>query len=308
MTGEKRRRAKPRVVDLFSGCGGMSLGFERAGFDVVAAFDSWDPAVSCYSINFDHPIIKTDLSMVAAVLPKLKSLRPEVIIGGPPCQDFSSAGKRIEAGRADLTNSFAQIIAKLKPAAFVMENVERARLSNAYAKAKSVLTKANYQLTELLLDSSFFGVPQIRKRLFCIGILDGTDDSAVAENISAMASDHPMTVREYLGNEFGIQYYYRHPRNYSRRAVYSIDEPSATIRGVNRPVPPGYPGHPNDACKVTSSLRPLTMAERARIQTFPRSFQLVGNKSEIEQLIGNAVPVELARVVGLGLLKELRQH
>jgi DNA (cytosine-5)-methyltransferase 1 len=296
------------VVDLFSGCGGMSLGFERAGFDIVAAFDSWNPAVNCYSLNFAHPIMKTDLSKVAAVVPKLKTLRPEVIIGGPPCQDFSSAGKRMEAGRADLTNCFAQIVTKIKPAAFVMENVERARLSNAYADAKSVLVKANYRLTELLLDASFYGVPQIRKRLFCIGILNGADDSGLVKNISAMASDHPMTVREYLGNEFGVQYYYRHPRNYSRRAVYSIDEPSATIRGVNRPVPPGYPGHPNDACAVTPSLRPLTMAERARIQTFPSSFKLVGNKSEIEQPIGNAVPVELARVVGLGLLKELCQR
>jgi len=235
----------------------------------------------------------------------LKTLRPDVIIGGPPCQDFSSAGKRIEAGRADLTNSFAQIVTKIKPKAFVMENVERARLSITYAKAKSILSKSGYQLTELLLNASFFGVPQIRKRLFCIGTLNGADDCGVAENIAAMASAQPMTVREYLGEEFGVQYYYRHPRNYSRRAIYSIDEPSATIRGVNRPVPPGYPGHPNDACKVTPSLRPLTMAERARIQTFPRSFQLVGNKSEVEQLIGNAVPVELARIVGIGLLKEL---
>lgn len=293
------------MVDLFSGCGGMSLGFERAGFEVVAAFDSWDPAVNCYSINFDHPVLKTDLSKVAAVVPVLKTLRPDVIIGGPPCQDFSSAGKRIEAGRADLTNSFAQIVTKIRPKAFVMENVERARLSITYAKAKSILSKSGYQLTELLLNASFFGVPQIRKRLFCIGTLNGADDCGVAENIAAMASAQPMTVREYLGEEFGVQYYYRHPRNYSRRAIYSIDEPSATIRGVNRPVPPGYPGHPNDACKVTPSLRPLTMAERARIQTFPRSFQLVGNKSEVEQLIGNAVPVELARIVGIGLLKEL---
>jgi len=294
------------VVDLFSGCGGMSLGFERAGFEVVAAFDSWDPAVNCYSTNFNHPILKTDLSRVTSVVPELKILRPEVIIGGPPCQDFSSAGKRIEAGRADLTNSFAQIVATIKPAAFVMENVERARLSVAYAKAKSILSKSGYRITELLLDASFFGVPQIRKRLFCVGILNGADEGGIAKKVAAMASSQPMTVREYLGDEFGIEYYYRHPRNYSRRAVYSIDEPSATIRGVNRPVPPGYPGHPNDACEVTPILRPLTMAERARIQTFPRSFRLVGNKSEIEQMIGNAVPVELARVVGICLLRELR--
>ena len=60
-------------------------------------------------------------------------------------------------------------------------------------------------------------------------------------------SEKHLTIRDYLGNEFGLEYYYRHPRNYSRRAILSIDEPSPTVRGVNRPVAPGYPGHKADA-------------------------------------------------------------
>lgn len=297
--------AKQRVVDLFSGCGGMSLGFERAGFDVVAAFDHWDAAVRCYSQNFSHPVHLLDLSDVNAAVAAILPLRPDVIIGGPPCQDFSSAGKRVEMGRADLTQAFAEIVERVKPRAFVMENVERARLSVAYSRAREIYVDAGYDLHEVVLDASFFGVPQQRKRFFCIGLLD-VDVSPVVDSLLSQMRDERMTIRQYLGTEFGVSRYYRHPRNYSRRAIYSIDEPSATVRGVNRPVPPGYPGHPLDAGMVTPDLRPLTTLERARIQTFPKSFVFEGTKSDLELLIGNAVPVELARAVGLALFVALR--
>lgn len=96
-------KKKIRVVDLFSGCGGLSLGFESAGFDVVAAFDNWDPAIDVYKKNFKHPIVKKDLGDTND-LSDIKSYKPDIIIGGPPCQDFSSAGHRNEKlGRADLT-------------------------------------------------------------------------------------------------------------------------------------------------------------------------------------------------------------
>lgn len=303
MVGDSSSR--PRVVDLFSGCGGMSLGFSMAGLDVVAAFDSWDAAVRCYSQNFSHPVEKMDLNDVKAAVTAIRPLRPDVIIGGPPCQDFSSAGKRVELGRADLTHAFAKIIDRVRPKAFVMENVERARLSVAYARAREVYVAAGYNIHEVVLDASFFGVPQQRKRFFCIGLLDA-DVMPVVESLLSQASGERMTVRRYLGMEFGVSRYYRHPRNYSRRAIYSIDEPSATVRGVNRPVPPGYPGHPLDVGAVTPDLRPLTTLERARIQTFPKSFVFDGTKSELELLIGNAVPVELARAVGVALLRALR--
>lgn len=79
-----------------------------------------------------------------------------------------------------------------------------------------------------------------------------------------------MTLRDYYGDSLGFEYYYRHPRNYSRRAVFSIDEPAPTMRGVNRPVPKGYHGHPNDACPIYEGMHVLTTEERGWIQTFPR--------------------------------------
>ena len=119
-------RIRMKIVDLFAGCGGMSLGFQNAGFNIVAAFEFWDVAVECYGKNFNHPVFRVDLSDVNNAVEQIKTFAPEVIIGGPPCQDFSHAGKRIEASRASLTESYAQIIDKVRPKYFVMENVDRA--------------------------------------------------------------------------------------------------------------------------------------------------------------------------------------
>lgn len=284
------------AVDLFAGCGGLSLGFQKQGFNIVAAFEWWDAAVNCYRANFSHPVFQTDLSNVAASVKQIQPFQPDIIIGGPPCQDFSHAGKRIEAGRAVLTDAYAEIIATIKPACFVMENVDRARNSKAYSDARKTFKEAGYGLTEVVLDASLCGTPQRRKRFICFGMQGAQDGFALNAFLEGQA-EKPMTLRDYFGDTLGFEYYYRHPRNYSRRAVFSIDEPAPTMRGVNRPVPKGYPGHPNDACAVTEKLHALTTPERAMIQTFPYDFKWIGSKTDIEQMIGNAVPVNLAQYV-----------
>ena len=73
-----------RTVDLFSGCGGLSLGFQRKGFNIIAAFELWDVAAQCYRENFNHPVYEMDLSDTENVVNIIKSLNPEIIIGGPP--------------------------------------------------------------------------------------------------------------------------------------------------------------------------------------------------------------------------------
>ena len=107
-----------RTVDLFSGCGGMSLGFQSAGYNIVAAFENWPAAIECYKQNFKHPVIETDLSIVDEAIIRIKKYQPDLIIGGPPCQDFSNAGNRTEGERAELTHSFAKIITAVKPKFF----------------------------------------------------------------------------------------------------------------------------------------------------------------------------------------------
>ncbi len=284
------------VLDLFCGSGGLSLGFQKAGHTIVGAFDTWKPAIQTYNANMNHQAVSYDLSDVQGFLELVRKTSFDMIIGGPPCQDFSSAGHRQEKERANLTRSYAQIVAEAKPQFFLMENVARSRTSEAYDEARAIFIAAGYALTEVVLDASYCGVPQIRKRFFCIGALDEEEDF-MSEIIKNTLNKKRMTVRNYFGKEIDVEHYYRHPRNYNRRAIFSIDEPSATIRGVSRPIPDGYKGHHRDSAEITKTLRPLTTLERACIQTFPKNFKWVGSKTDVEQMIGNAVPVNLAKFV-----------
>jgi len=284
------------TVDLFSGCGGLSLGFQNAGFEILAAFDKWEPAVKVYRDNFNHPIYDTDLGSEEG-LEFVKSLKPQMIIGGPPCQDFSSAGKRDETlGRADLTISYANIVASTKPEWFVMENVERITKSHILKEALQIFKKAGYGISYQVLDASFCGVPQSRKRFFLVGHKHSTDNF-LNPYFNKNLSSKPMTLFDYFGKSLGVEYYYRHPRSYARRGIFSIYEPSPTIRGVNRPIPKGYTKHKGDPVEISDKVRPLTTKERSLIQTFPEDFIFSGSKTDLEQIIGNAVPVKLAEYV-----------
>ena len=285
-------------IDLFCGCGGLTRGFENAGVTIVEAYDCWADAIECYQQNFSHPGVVADISDTDNMAGRIAHLSPDIIIGGPPCQDFSQAGKRQEGERANLTESFARIVELVRPKWFVMENVDRAQKSIIYRKTREIFTKSGYGLTEELVNASAFGIPQNRRRFFCIGLL-GASDGFLSDDIFLQKNDNMITVREYfrnIGHEIDAEHYYRHPRNYARRAVFSIDEPAPTIRGVNRPVPGGYAGHEGDT-HGAQKVRPLTSRERALIQTFPPDFILPGTKTTVEQMIGNAVPVKLAEVI-----------
>lgn len=290
------------VIDFFAGCGGMSLGFQDAGANIVAAFEKWEPAAAVYEKNFLHPVFRSDLSEVGAIVAAASGLEFDTIIGGPPCQDFSQAGRRREGDRADLTISFAEIIAALMPRWFVMENVPRIQKSGVFKEAASILMEAGYGLSSAVLDASHYGVPQARKRFFLIGE-NGGADGALLPYMLGGASGEPMTVSDYLGDSLGLTDYYRHPTNYQRRGIFSIHEPSPTIRGQNRPIGPGYPGNRNDSAPIGPDIRALTAKERSLIQTFPESFHFFGTKTSMEQMIGNAVPVNLAKHVAKAIMQ-----
>lgn len=286
-----------KVIDLFCGCGGLSLGFQNAGYQILAAYDIWEAAINIYRKNFEHPAYLCDLNSNNLYIENFKSINPDLIVGGPPCQDFSSAGKRNEnLGRGDLTLRFAEIIVSVSPQFWVMENVERFKKTQKYCETKEIFKQADYGLTEVILDASLCGVPQKRKRFFWIGIKDG-EDEAIRAYLQRNLSQKAMTVRDYLGDRLGLEYYYRHPRSYKRRGIFSIDEPSPTIRGVNRPIPKTYRQHPGDVAPVSEYIRALTTRERSYLQTFPETFIFEGSKTDLEQMIGNAVPVKLAEYV-----------
>lgn len=294
------------AVDLFCGCGGLSRGLSEGGFTVSAGIDAWDEAIRVYAANNSeagHDAIVHDLTDEEGTVELVSRYRPFLVAGGPPCQDFSSAGHRKEGDRADLTVKYAHVISRTRPKAFIMENVPRAQLSAAFAAAVGIFREAGYGLTTIVLNASHCGVPQLRKRLFLIGMLGEPDDFLMDDLTSAQTED-PMTVRQYLGDEIDLGFYYRHPRTYQRRAIFSLDEPSPTVRGINRPMPPTYKLHSNDAVQDLADVRALTLEERARIQTFPHGyFDVEVTKAAKEQMIGNAVPVELAKFVATALFK-----
>lgn len=296
-----------KVIDLFCGCGGLSLGFQQADFNIVAAFDCWDAALNIYQKNFNHPVYKRDLSDLTN-LTDIEALSPDIIIGGPPCQDYSTAGHRDETkGRAALSISYARIVERIRPKYFLMENVAVIEKSETLKVVNRIFKNAGYGLTQLTIDASKCGVPQIRKRYITFGILDGKDNDAMAI-FTRNLNDKSMTMREYFGDTLGFEYYFRVPTSYKRRGIYSIDEPSMTIRGVDRPVPKGYKGHPADPVPLTSDIRSLTPQERSWIQTFPKDFIWEGTKTNLNQAIGNAVPVKLGEYIANCIKEYINEH
>lgn len=174
-----------RIIDLFSGCGGLSLGFERAGFEVAHAYDNWQPAVQTYRQNFRHPISSEDLSQVSGLT------QADVIIGGPPCQGFSSAGMRRDGdSRNTLVSIFSRLVATARPKAFVFENVEgflTGGNGHFVFELLEPLVEAGYRIHLRKVNAANYGVPQHRKRVLAIGGL-GWDPSFPENTHSALGA------------------------------------------------------------------------------------------------------------------------
>ena len=298
------------MISLFSGAGGMDVGFRRAGFNVMLANDLWNVAAETYRMNDGGltELLVGDIWDVADRIVGFSRKRmPDAVVGSPPCQDFSTAGKRVGKGmRADLTPAFVGLALEIMPKWIVMENVNTIMSigKNHADTAIAGLRRAGYGVTATILNAADYGVPQVRKRFFLIGHLGGRN----GEMLDGLESrkTHPVSVRDYYpqiadGDE-GTSYYYRHPWSYSRRAIYGVDCQSPTIRSVNRPIPPGYVSHKDDATHDLNEVRPLTSRERAIVQTFPESYGFAGCKTDVDLQVGNAVPPLLAEAVAKSIM------
>lgn len=171
----------PNIIDLFCGCGGFSLGFERAGFNVLLGIDVWKDALTTYAYNHKYSkTLQADLSLISPTDAELlldgKSI--DVIIGGPPCQGFSIAGKRIvDDIRNKLYKSFVSFVAHFRPKAFVLENVPNILSIGNGIVRDSIITdfsSLGYSIEYQVMTASDFGVPQNRKRAIFVGFKDGT--------------------------------------------------------------------------------------------------------------------------------------
>lgn len=190
-----------RVLDLFCGCGGLSLGFEEAGYDIALGIDIWKDALVTFAAN--HKNSKTlcaDMATLTAdnVIPILVNPKIDIIIGGPPCQGFSIAGKRIiEDERNSLYKGFVRMVRSFKPKAFVLENVPNI-LSMGNGTVKESIIKdfeeLGYKVTTKVLLASDYGVPQNRKRAIFVGMIDGEFDFQMP------VVEHKVTVEEAISD------------------------------------------------------------------------------------------------------------
>jgi DNA (cytosine-5)-methyltransferase 1 len=160
-----------KFVDLFSGAGGLSLGFTQAGWECEAALDSWEDAIETYHLNFpQHRTFFTEVSRFAPSGNGIKKRSIDWIIGGPPCQGFSTVGKRErDDPRNRLVIQFARLVKDLEPRGFLIENVVGLRDMRFVTSVCDLFKQIGYDVDVAVLRSADFGVPQLRHRIFFVG-------------------------------------------------------------------------------------------------------------------------------------------
>ncbi len=170
----------PNIIDLFCGCGGLSLGFEQAGYNILLGIDVWEDALKTFRHNHQGSnTLCADLSTLSPeeVNQKINGEKVDVIIGGPPCQGFSIAGKRIvDDERNKLYQSFVRMVEYFKPTAFVMENVPNILSIGEGAIKESIIKDfeaLGYTINVQVMLASDYGVPQNRRRAVFVGLLNG---------------------------------------------------------------------------------------------------------------------------------------
>jgi DNA (cytosine-5)-methyltransferase 1 len=307
---------KLNVIDLFCGCGGMSKGLTDAGLNIIAGIDIWDKAVQNYNKNFEHKAYCEDLTQLSPEkFNELYNKNNEIIdliVGGPPCQSFSIAGKRDKNDpRNALFMEYVKYLDYFKPKAFIMENVI-GMLSKKKESSENVIDiimenlNKNYNCIITKLYASDFEVPQNRRRVIIIGIrkdlkflptepipvINSVNDRIPVKNILLAKED--IDKKYYLSEKalIGIQ----NKKELSKQKglgfgaqFLNFDKPSYTI-------PARYWKDGYDALVKYNEkeIRRLSVIELKRIQTFPDEYILEGSKKDIIMQIGNAVACKFA--------------
>ena len=329
-----------KIIDLFCGIGGLSLGFEQAGFEVVSAIDMWADAVKTYNHNRKEQVAQVisveDFNI--KILPSLiKEHKITGIIGGPPCQGFSTVGKRdIDDPRNKMYLEFYKAVKMASPDFFVIENVKGMLTLNKGAFVKDLLERfgengLGYTISYKLLNAADYGVPQNRYRVFYVGIKnkkfefpapfdyqlsakDGISDLLHSDNSHYGSEPQNDFQRKMRGDQ-------KHPMNqdYTSHTEQTISIISMIPDGGNiKSLPREYweVRKYNKAFERMSSTRPSntidtghrnyfhyeepripTLRESARIQSFPDSFEVLGTIGSQYKQVGNAVPPMLANVI-----------
>ena len=311
------RRAFREILSIFSGCGGMDLGFEQAGYRIIWANDIDKPSSETYSKNFSIEPLREDIR-------KVKSFpSADIVIGGYPCQGFSLAGNRDAFDKRNyIYLEFARVLKAVQPKVFVAENVKGVIVPfksslRALDLMQAEFRSCGYRVASRLLNAKDFGVPQDRERVFIVGVRNDLNmDYVFPKKTHGKPPLKPYaTLKDAIGDlpEPKEGEYYDHTgfssRYMSRNRIRRWDQVSFTIQASGRHAPL-HPSCPpmrkieQDVWEFTgekSKYRRLSVRESARIQTFPDSFVFRGSLNSKYVQIGNAVPPLLAKVVAVQL-------
>lgn len=327
-------------IDLFSGAGGLSLGLAQAGFVVDAAVECDRDACETYAAAHRHTDLR-DTDIRTTSFRKYRGI--DLVAGGPPCQPFSSGGKRLgTADERDHLPSFVKVIEEVRPRAFLVENVpglgtaERAFYFNSVLSA---LGDLQYTVSSALLNAADYGVPQKRRRLFAVGLLNAEEPykfpapthgpkgrrhylnvQSVLDPSVCLGEPNPSIVVYAKRPDLRPSPYDGHLFNGGGRPI-DLSAPCHTIlasAGGNKThfldtqseVPPYHRHLLGGGAPRLGTLpgsRRITVKESALIQTFPKSMKFAGSRSSQYTQVGNAVPPRLARVLGCALAKTLSE-
>ncbi|EFR31856.1 DNA cytosine methyltransferase [Eremococcus coleocola] len=320
-------------IELFAGAGGLALGLEEAGIEgkLFVEFDQR----ACETLRENRPdwnVIEDDIANVDFSQYKNKI---DVVSGGAPCQAFSYAGKRLGFGdtRGTLFAEFARCVKEVQPKIFLFENV-KGLLSHdkgrTFKTIKHEFESLGYEIGYKVLNAAYFGVGQKRQRLIVIGIRSDLKDKidfeypkedgemTILRDVLKDVPDSPyqpysenkrkvmelvpaggcwVDLPEEVAKDYmGKSYYSGGGRRGMARRI-SWDEPSLTLTTS--------PSQKQTERCHPEETRPFTVREYARIQSFPDEWEFCGGLSDQYKQIGNAVPVELARRIGLEIIKAL---
>ena len=169
-------KKKYNVLSLFTGAGGLDIGFEEVGFKIVLASDIWSESEKTFKHNFpETPFLCEDIKTITArkILKKTNNIYPEIIIGGPPCQGFSVMGDKNSGDpRNYLFESYVKLVKELKPLCFIFENVKGLKTmfsGKYYIDVINSFSNLGYNVYDKILNSKDFGVPQSRERVIIVG-------------------------------------------------------------------------------------------------------------------------------------------
>jgi DNA (cytosine-5)-methyltransferase 1 len=299
-----------RLLDLFAGCGGLSLGFEAAGFETVG-YEMEESAAKTYSENLAGTCFPEKLTSGYAY-PKGEF---DVVIAGPPCQPFSVGGHQL--GTEDARNGFPifiDAIERLQPKIWLFENVRGMLYSNKpyFELVLSRLKSLGYVVEYKLVNAVSFGVPQNRERVFVVGHRHDfiyptpskskvTVGEAIGDLINSIQDDSKILTRSM--DEYVLKYEIA-SKCINPRDLYT-DRPARTITCRN------ICGSTGDMMRVKlldGRRRRISVREAARLQSFPDWFEFVGNESQQYNQIGNAVPPLLGYQFALAIADALKKE